>query len=59
MGQKLPPALGVLCGPDVAGGNLLPCADLEPRLDLHSPVLRIVLADGVAPEVDVVVVFML
>ena len=58
VGQELSPAQGVLRGPDVAGGDLLPRHDLEPRLDLHSPVLRIVLADGVAPEVDVVVVFM-
>ena len=54
VGQELPPALGVLGGSDVAGCDLLTRGDLEPRLDLHSPVLRIVLADGVTPAVDIV-----
>ena len=54
VGQELPPALGVLGGPDVAGGDLLPSRDVEPCLDFHPPILRVVLADCVAPTGNVV-----
>ena len=48
--QELSPGLSVLCWSHVTRGDLLPCWDVEPRLDLDQSLLRIVLTDRVTPR---------
>ena len=47
--EELSPALSVLGGSDVAGGDLFSSSDLESCLDFHFLILRIVLTCCVAP----------
>ena len=47
--EELSPALSVLGGSDVAGGDLFSSSDLESCFDFHFLILRIVLTCCVAP----------
>ena len=50
VGQQLAPGLGVLGGPEVGGGDLLPRGNVPPGVDLHPPLSGVVTAHSVAPD---------